>query len=191
MHVVTHLLAGWTLADEARLAGRDRALVTWASVAPDVDGAGMLVDFANRMLGRPDMALYETYHHAAGHCLAAAMVYAVIAWLIAARKLGVAVLAFVSFHLHLVFDVLGSRGSSPIDIWTIPYLFPSHAWTWSWSGQWPLTSWQNTTITMVLLAYALVQAVRRGYSPLILFSARTDARFVEVLRQRWGRIRGR
>ena len=185
MHVVTHLLMGWVLADQARLQGRERAVVAWASVVPDADGAGVVIDVANHLLGRPETSYYEIYHHALGHGLMAALLYTLIAICIARRKMWIAVLAFVSFHLHLLCDVLGSRGSSPMDIWVVPYLSPfSNALTLSWNGQWPLTGWQNTTITIALLAFVLLQAVRRGCSPVSLFSARADAQFVATLRAR-------
>lgn len=186
MHVATHLLAGWALAEGARLKRRERAVVAWSNVAPDLDGGGMLVDWANRLLGRPETAFYEAWHHALGHGLPAALVCLVAAYAIT-RRAGVALIAFASFHLHLLMDLAGSRGSNPIDIWPIPYLAPfSSAWTLSWSGQWPLTGWQNTTITVVLMSIAIALAVRRGDSPVALFSQRADAAFVAVLRARLG-----
>jgi hypothetical protein len=57
--------------------------------------------------------------------------------------------------------------------------------TLAWSGQWPLTSWQNTTLTVALMAYTMFLAVRRGYSPVGLFNARADAVFVATLRARF------
>ncbi len=42
-----------------------------------------------------------------------------------------------------------------------------------------------TAASVVLMAYAFALAVRRGYSPVGLFSARGDAAFVETLRRRW------
>lgn len=95
-------------------------------------------------------------------------------------------LILASFHLHLLGDLLGSRGGSETAIWPIHYLAPlSNELTFAWSGQWPLTGWQNTTLAVVLMAYVLALAVRRGYSPLGLFSARADAVFVDTLRRRW------
>lgn len=54
VHVVTHLLAGWTLAQAAPLPPRERAWVAWASVAPDLDGTGLAIDWGNKVLGRPE-----------------------------------------------------------------------------------------------------------------------------------------
>jgi hypothetical protein len=59
-----------------------------------------------------------------------------------------------------------------------------------WSGQWPLTSWQNTTLTILLMVYAMALAVQRGRSPVSLFSGRADERFVAILRTRWESMRG-
>jgi hypothetical protein len=42
----------------------------------------------------------------------------------------------------------------------------------------------------LLMVYALPLALRRGYSPVSLFSAKADAGFVAVLRKRWNALRG-
>ena len=39
MHVFTHLLAGWAVAEHTVKTSRDRALVAWAGVVPDLDEA--------------------------------------------------------------------------------------------------------------------------------------------------------
>jgi hypothetical protein len=190
MHVVTHLLCGWAVAETASvfkpLAARDRALVAWACVAPDVDGAGLLVDWANRILGRVGTDYYETWHHVLGHGGAAGLLVTLSAACLARDRWRTAALALLSFHLHLLGDLAGSRGSSALDIWTIPYLAPfAMQPALSWDGQWPLTGWQNTSLTVVLMGLALTLAVRRGYSPVSLISVRADRTFVGALRQRF------
>ena len=106
------------------------------------------------------------------------------------EKRRTAIWAFVSCHLHLIGDIAGSRGSNPEDIWPIHYFEPvSRALTFSWPGQWPLTSWQNTTFTILLMAYSIAIAVRRGHSPVSLFSKRADGAFVQTLRERWNTTR--
>ena len=42
MSPVTHFFTGWVLANCAELNRKDRALVTWACVIPDVDGLGII-----------------------------------------------------------------------------------------------------------------------------------------------------
>ena len=92
---------------------------------------------------------------------------------------------FVSFHLHLLCDLVGARGPDGT-LWTIPYLWPfTLAGTWEWAGQWLLNSWQNLLLTAALLAATLFLAWKRGYSPLELVSAKADAIFVETLRRRF------
>lgn len=183
MSPVTHFLFGWTVFERAFASRRDKALVVAAGVAPDFDAAGVLADLANRALGLPDSHYFESFHRMLGHGLAAAIVLAVGAALLAERKGRMAVLAFLCVHLHFLCDVVGSRGGDAADLWNIYYLAPfSRAWEFSWRGQWPLAGWQNLLITAVLLALVFVQAVRRGYSPLVLFSARADAAFVRTLR---------
>ena len=189
MNIVTHLLAGWILADATKLKGRDRELVAWSCVVPDVDGAGMIVDAVNRNLGMTDHYYYEEFHHVLGHGLPAAILWSGIAFAFGARKATVALLIFASFHLHLLMDLAGSRGSAPSDIWPIDYLAPlSNALTFSWSGQWPLTGWQSTSITTALMAIVIIQAVRSGASPVGLFNNDADQIFVATLRARWEKM---
>lgn len=184
MHVVTHLLAGWGLAEQTKLERRDKAFVAWASVAPDLDGFGLLIDWPARALGHHS-SLYEQFHHVVGHGLAAAVVVTLLCLPFLKRGMLAGPLVFLSFHLHLLFDLAGSGGSTPGDVWPMHYWHPFSDALVAWDGQWPLTGWQNTTLTIALMLYALWLAVRRGYSPVRLFSGRADARFVEALRVRW------
>lgn len=185
MHVVTHLLVGWTLAEHTTKSPRDRALITWASVVPDLDGLGLIVDMAAPLFDWT-VQWYDKYHHVLMHGLPGALACTALLACFATQRMYVGLLIFVSYHLHLLGDLLGSRGGDERAIWSIHYLSPfSDALTFAWSGQWPLTSWQNTTLTVALMAYAMVLAVQRGYSPVGLFSARADAVFVGTLRQRF------
>ena len=185
MHVVTHLLAGWTLAEHTTKSRRDRALVAWAGVVPDLDGLGLIVDAIAGWFGGT-MQWYDRFHHSLTHGLPAAIACTALFAAFARDRIRAAVLVFASFHLHLLGDLLGSRGADVRAIWPIQYLAPlSDAMTVEWSGQWPLTSWQNTTITVTLMGYALMLAVQRGYSPVSLFSDKADAVFIHTLRNRF------
>ena len=163
----------------------------FAGLAPDLDGLGIVVDFCARLFGLAETNYYQEYHRVYGHGLPAAIVFAALVWALAGSRARAALGAFVSVHLHFLCDLAGSRGNDPLDIWPIPYLSPlSDALTLSWSGQWELVSWQNTTITAALLAIAGAMAIRRGYSPVSLFSKKADAQVVAALRQRWQQVRG-
>src|SRR5205814_5169912 len=103
---------------------RDRALVAWIGLAPDLDGLGIVVDFATRLLGLPETDYYQRFHRVYGHGLAAAIVLSAAAALLADAKLRAGIAAFASVHLHFLCDLLGSRGSGPEDFWPISYLAP-------------------------------------------------------------------
>jgi membrane-bound metal-dependent hydrolase YbcI (DUF457 family) len=191
MHVVTHVLVGYVVAEHAVKERRDKALVAWASVVPDLDGLGLLADWAGGSFDAVG-GYYEQFHRILLHGLPGAAVCAALFGCFAHRKAQVALWAFVSYHLHLVGDILGSRGGGADDFWPIFYLSPlSNALTVEWSGQWPLTGWQNTSITVALMIYAIALAIRLGRSPMGLFNRKADAVFVEALRARWHAVRGR
>jgi inner membrane protein len=191
MHVVTHLLTGWTLAEHSTRTSRDRALVSWACIAPDLDGVGLVVDAAAPMTGGT-IQWYERFHHVLLHGLPGALLcMALFTWL-ARERLRTACLVLISYHLHLFADLLGSRGGAASAFWPIDYLAPlSSVWTLTWHGQWPLTGWQNTMITVALMIYVIGLAIVRGRSPVALFSARADTVFVATLQQRFAQHFGR
>ena len=187
MNPITHFLLGWAAFERLFPSRRDKAIVTLAGVAPDLDGLGMIVDLANDWLGRPETAYYGEYHRVLTHGLPAAIAFALVAAMLARRRTLAACTAFASVHLHLLCDLVGSRGSTPQDLWPIHYLAPLHATpVWTWAHQWPLVGWQNFAITATLMFIAMRRAARVGYSPVGLVSPRGDAAFVEVLRK-WRR----
>ena len=184
MSPITHFLVGWNALERALPARRDKALVALAGVAPDLDGLGIAVDFVTRMASLPETNYYQAVHRVYGHGLAAALVFAAVAFAFGVQRKRVAILALVSVHLHFACDILGSRGNGPDDLWGIAYFAPfSNAYEIVWPGQWPLVGWQNMLITALLLVLVLARASRLGYSPLLLVSARADAALVAVLRK--------
>lgn len=188
MSPITHLLVSWTLADATCRDARERAIVTWAGVLPDVDGLAVLADLASGLLGHGGTFFYPRYHHMLIHGLPAALAFAALAAVLATRRARTALLAFLAVHLHLLCDLVGSRGPGADDLWPIAYLEPlSSRLTVTWAGQWPLNAWPNLALTVLLLALVFVRAVRRGYSPLGLVSRRADAAFVAALRGRFAR----
>jgi inner membrane protein len=185
MHPVTHLLTGWMVANAAELSNRDRAIVTLAGVAPDIDGIGLAVEFATR--GDADPILwYSNYHHVLGHNAGFAVLCFVLAFGLGRRRRVTGLLAFVAVHVHLLGDLMGSGAADGYQ-WPIPYLAPlSGAWQLAWSGQWALSSWQNNLITALLMAVTLYLAWRRGFSPLGMVWPQGDRVFVRTLRARFG-----
>jgi hypothetical protein len=114
-----------------------------------------------------------------------AVVVAVLAFFLGAQRWRTAALAFLSFHLHLLEDLAGSRGPDGYQ-WPISYLSPfSPALQWTWSGQWALNAWPNVAITLALLLATFYLTWRKGFSPLEMFSERGDQAFVRALWHRF------
>jgi inner membrane protein len=184
MSPVTHLLVGWTVASCApSLTRRDRAMVTWASVVPDLDGMGLIAEVATRNSAQP-LTWWSDYHHILGHNIGFALLCTALAVAFAKHRALTGILVLISFHLHLLCDLIGARGPDG-DQWPIPYLLPfSHGLNLTWAGQWPLNGWPNVALTAVLITVAIFLAVRRGYSPVDLFSQRADKHVAVALQRR-------
>lgn len=185
MSPITHLLLSWgaanLLPDSTR---RDRAIITFAGVAPDLDGLGVVAEVLTRDSAHP-LLWFTEYHHLLGHNIAAAAVVTGAAAVFSRARVPTALLACFTFHLHLLCDVIGARGPDGYQ-WPIPYLLPfSNAAQWSWNGQWALNAWQNMVITLAAMALALILARRRGYSPIELISSKADQALVATLRNRF------
>jgi len=162
-------------------------MVTWAGVAPDLDGMGIIAERLTQNLAHP-LNWWSDYHHVLGHNIGFAMATTVVVIIFARQKFGTALLAFFSFHLHLIADLAGARGPDG-DQWPIPYLLPfSNRWQLTWSGQWALNAWPNFVITATLIVVTIVLARRRGFSPLEMFSQKCDLAFVATLRTRFSII---
>ncbi len=185
MSPITHFFMGWAVANSVpSLTKRERAMVTWASVVPDLDGLGIVAEKLTQNSAHP-LNWWSEYHHVLGHNIGFAMVVTILAAIFAERKWVTAALVFISFHLHLVGDLVGARGPDG-DQWPIPYLLPfSNRWQWTWSGQWALNAWPNFLIAGALIIVALLLARQRGFSPVEMFSRRMDALIVAALRNRF------
>jgi len=182
MSPATHFFSGWVLANAATLSRRERVLVTLACVAPDVDGLGIVADYFTRNSQHP-LEWFSTYHHLL-HSLPFALIVTAVSFAVAAQRWKTAGMVFLSFHIHLLEDLWGSRGPDGYQ-WPIPYLMPfSRAWELSWRGQWALNAWPNFVITISLLMVTLYLAWSRGFSPLGMVSRNADAAFVAALRKR-------
>lgn len=181
MSPVTHFLTGWVLANTTCFSRRERATVTLAGVVADVDGLGAVPEVLTKHSAHP-LTWFSDYHHLL-HNVAFALFVGVVAFAVSTRRWKTALFAVLAFHLHLFEDVLGSRGPAN-DYWSVPYLLPLSRLAWTWQGQWALNSWQNMTITVLLLMTTFWLAWKRGYSPLEMVSSRADAVFVAALRQR-------
>lgn len=174
MHLPTHLVLSWLVGH--RLADRrERVLVAWAGVVPDLDAASAL----------GGIELYGQWHHVLTHGIFAALAVAVGVALLASpgARRSAGLLALVTFHLHLACDLLGSGRE-----WSITYLYPLSTAELFTPYGWSLGSWQNIVITAAALFAVGVVGVVRGRTVAEAFlPARADRAVVEALRQRFGR----
>ena len=189
MSPFTHLLASWIVAAKSTDNSRDCRLVALAGLVPDADGLGLVVDLVNRALDRPVKFAYLEFHHYLLHGLFAGVVIAVLAAAVARRHTRVLLLSLAVFHLHLLGDLLGSRGPSPADLWPVFYLGPfSKNPMWLWKGQWALDAWPNKLISVTLFSWTLWLAVKQGHSWVGVFNRRADIAVVAVLRKWWAAL---
>ena len=175
----------WVAANAARLPKRDRLIVTCTGIVPDIDGLGVIVEYVSEQLGNP-IPWYTNYHHVLGHNLGFGLLLLLMGFAFAVKRLRTMIMVALVFHLHLLGDIVGSRGPDGYQ-WPISYLLPfSNRPQLTWSGQWELNAWPNIIITIVLIMVTLYLAWRRGYSPLEVVSQRADIRFIDRLRRRFG-----
>jgi hypothetical protein len=185
MNPASHFLISWTIATTMDIPRRDRILVTLSGVLPDIDGIGIIAEVLTENTAAP-MLWYSRYHHVFGHNLTVALMVTAAVWMLGRRRWLSALLAFLAFHLHLLGDLIGSRGPDGYQ-WPIPYLFPfSNNWTLVWQGQWELNAWPNFLITLIVLGLAAYLTWKHGRSPLEIFSAKTDSALIARLRKRLG-----
>jgi inner membrane protein len=196
------------------LTRREKALVVAVAVAPDLDGIGIVPELLTRNTSHP-LLWFSQYHHTL-HTLAFSLVCTLAAFLIAGplaehssgspkmvlqksattksdravptHPALTALLVFLSFHLHLLCDLIGARGPDG-DQWPIPYLKPfSNAVQLTWHGQWALNGWQNFLITGIFLLATLWLAWKYASSPLELVSQPANQALIQRLRQRFPSI---
>lgn len=187
MSPLTHLVGSWLIATVTTDNPRDRMLVTLAGVMPDVDGLGIIADVAHSAYSGEENTFYyyQHYHHYLSHGWPAAIIVTLLFGCFARRHLRTMLLCFLVFHLHLLCDLIGSRGPSPGDIWPIAYGEPLFRHPiFVWNGQWRLDGWQNKIIFTTLFLWELWLAAGRGYSVVEIFNRKVDAIFVATL-QKW------
>src|SRR5262245_51064777 len=112
MNPETHLLASWVIAANTTNNQRDCRLVTLAGILPDADGVGIVPDLLGLLFGCKQTFYYAEYHHYVLHGIFGAILITCLLTCFARQKLRVALLSLGVFHLHLLCDLVGSRGPS-------------------------------------------------------------------------------
>lgn len=182
MHIATHTLLSWLVAESKPIDRRGRIAVTLAGIVPDLDGLGAPFEkFSDGAL-----PWFSEYHHKILHNGLAAVAVAVLCWACCRRDWRVGLLALIAVHLHFLCDIAGSRGPDGYD-WPIPYLLPFSDWKWTWSGQWALNAWPNILVSFLALAAIAWLGARRGRTPMEILSPRLDGIVVARLKSWFGK----
>lgn len=164
MHLALSWLTGHALAER-----RDRRLVAWSGVVPDLDALSLL----------GGVAAYSQYHHVLTHGVMAAVVGTAIWTALARDRLKVFFASLAAFHLHLICDLLGSGRD-----WPIVYWFPFSRSEFLTPYGWPLASPQNGFVWLAAVAVTIWIGIKRGRTFGEAFlPARADAAVVETLRK--------
>lgn len=165
-----HLLIAWLSGAELLENTRERRILAIAGVAPDLDGVGIIFD---RISGTSNY--YFEYHHYLGHSIFAALIIATISSFVARtqRKL-VWRLSFIVVHLHILCDVVGSKGPDGYQ-WPVYYFYPVYPDVGiTWKYQWQLNAWPNILIIVVLFGVTMYYARKKRITFLEVFSKRLD-----------------
>ena len=165
MHIPTHVLSGWCLANVLPLNSRERFLCIAAASAADVDGLGLLWSGS----------AFLEYHHVIGHNLTFGVLLALGLSFFFQRRVLAFFLCLFLFHLHLLLDLLGSGEG-----WTISYFWPFRAQTFSLAWSWDFDAWQNYLCLGLLLLWTARILVKHQRSPLEYFWPYADRLFVRL-----------
>lgn len=178
----SHLLVSWYFADAAGLdSPRERSIVAWAGLAPDVDVLAYAGAIAYYGFDK-DLAfenVWRVVHHRYTHGLAFVLALGVAAWLLArpGTRARVALLAMAAAALHNFLDlVLGGP------TWPIYPAWPASDFGWAASWSWTIGEWPNHLVLFACLAGIFLYAGIAGRSPVEAFGSGAERWFVSTVR---------
>ena len=145
LHFLTHIGQGWIVARLWGVSAKDRWLILLAGIVLDFDGAGIVWS----------EQAYLATHRIVGHSLVFGLAVSALTMVVADAPWRTAALALLTFHLHLLLDLVGTGGLP------IRYLWPFADWGLSYDGHWVLASWPNVIVMALTLLGVLATARRR------------------------------
>ncbi|OGK06378.1 MAG: hypothetical protein A2W80_15385 [Candidatus Riflebacteria bacterium GWC2_50_8] len=181
MNIITHALIGWSAGVRLSTRASDIALISVASIVPDIDAFGAIIDIING----GEAFYFSTFHHKFGHCLLFCLLLLPVIYRLSHKNLRLTAWFAGVFHLHLFCDIVGARGPDGY-AWPIYYLWPFSEDGVAWSVQWHVNAWPNILLTCLLIFDFLKQAALVGFTPLRLVSREADNVLVNTLQKRFG-----
>ena len=178
----THLLLSWLVAANIGKNRHERMLLTVSGVAADFDGAGLLIDIAAPIFGQ-HTNFWFAYHHRGHSIWGALLVCAAVGIAAKTNKLKLAFTAIFLFHLHILCDLIGSKGPDGYQ-WPIAYFYPVYPdllLTVSW--QWVLNSWQNILFSILLIFFVVKKSLAINTSPFEIVSIKLDQTFIKMIKK--------
>jgi len=146
MHAPIHLAVSWLIGHRLP-ERRDRRLVAWSGVVPDLD-ALVLISGAGA---------YSEYHHVLARGIVAAVIGIALWAALGRQRLKVMALSLVAFHVHLLCDLVGSGRD-----WSIVYFFPFSRQEYLTPYGWPLASPQNAFVWLAAVAATIWIGIKSG-----------------------------
>ena len=179
MSPITHLMTSWLASNTLSFRMRERSLITFAGLSPDIDGFGLAIDFFTKNSENPTNYWGELHHSL--HTLSFSLIVAFLVFFIATKnRVLTSVFSFGMFQLHLICDLIGARGPDGYQ-WPIPYLMPfSEKPELVWAGQWELNAWQNIVISIILFCLVWFVAVTKNRTPFEVVSSKFNVAFLSI-----------
>jgi len=169
MHIQTHVLSGWCVANAFPLTACERLFAMLAASLADLDGIGIFID----------SEYYMRWHHVASHNLIWAVVLSVLLTIWSKHRRGAFFLYLGLFHLHLVMDYFGSGPG-----WGINYLWPFSKMEVINPRAWNFYSWQNITTFCFSLVWTVVIFFWKKRTPLECLAPSLERRLVLLVTRR-------
>lgn len=176
MHVPTHIMSGWCVANLFPLTARERVFCMAAASLADLDGITYLFG----------QEAYWDYHHIVCHNLAFALSMATALAIFSSRRLLAFFVYLAVAHAHLVLDYYGSGPG-----WPIAYGWPFTGWRWNNPDAWEFNGWQNRAAAGAFLLWVIAIAIVQRRTPVEMLTPALDGRIVTGLRGLVGRRAGR
>jgi inner membrane protein len=166
MHIQTHVMSGWCLANCFQLNARERFLCMLAASLPDCDGLGLLFG----------QEAYWDYHHVLAHNLLVAVLLSLALTGFSRHKLKCFAIYLGLFHLHLLMDYFGSGEG-----WGVLYFWPFGRDSYESEHCWGLYSWQNLSFGAFFLLWTLLIAAVKKRTPLEWLMPGLDAKLAAAV----------